>query len=76
MIENVEGFDWDAGNAGKCEKHGLTVAVIEEVFPASCIFSMTVSTQNMKIDSSPSAERLTVEESLLGLPFDPERQDF
>jgi len=32
MIDNVEGFDWDSGNTGKCEKHGLTVAVIEEVF--------------------------------------------
>lgn len=32
MIENVEGFDWDAGNVGKCEKHGVAVSDIEDVF--------------------------------------------
>jgi len=32
MIENVEGFDWDAGNVDKCEKHGVSVASIEEFF--------------------------------------------
>jgi len=32
MIENVEGFDWDAGNVGKCEKHGVAIAEIEDVF--------------------------------------------
>ena len=32
MIENIDGFDWDAGNAGKCEKHGVAIADIEDVF--------------------------------------------
>ena len=32
MIENVEGFDWDAGDVGKCEKHGVAIAEIEDVF--------------------------------------------
>jgi len=28
----VAGFDWDAGNRGKCRKHGLTPSEIEELF--------------------------------------------
>jgi uncharacterized protein len=27
-------FDWDDGNRAKCEKHGLTVALIEAFFRA------------------------------------------
>jgi|ERR1700722_975478 len=26
------GFDWDAGNREKCEKHGVSVAEIEDLF--------------------------------------------
>ncbi|MBP9664131.1 MAG: BrnT family toxin [Pyrinomonadaceae bacterium] len=32
MIKNVEGFDWDAGNIDKCEKHGVAIADLEEMF--------------------------------------------
>lgn len=34
MIDSgrFEGFDWDAGNARKNEKHGVTMAEIEQVF--------------------------------------------
>ena len=28
----ANGFDWDKGNRKKCEKHGLSVAVIESLF--------------------------------------------
>lgn len=28
----VDGFDWDAGNLAKCQKHGVPVAVIEALF--------------------------------------------
>lgn len=28
----IEGFDWDAGNLTKCQKHGLSVPVIEALF--------------------------------------------
>lgn len=28
----VAGFDWDEGNAAKCEKHGVTRTEIEELF--------------------------------------------
>jgi hypothetical protein len=28
----VTGFDWDAGNREKCQKHGVSLAVIEAMF--------------------------------------------
>jgi uncharacterized DUF497 family protein len=28
----ADGFDWDRGNKAKCQKHGLSVADIEELF--------------------------------------------
>lgn len=28
----VAGFDWDEGNRGKCQKHGVTIEEIESVF--------------------------------------------
>jgi uncharacterized protein len=31
MAMAADGFDWDAGNRDKCQKHGLTVADIEHV---------------------------------------------
>jgi uncharacterized protein len=27
-----DGFDWDSGNTHKCQKHGVSVAQIEELF--------------------------------------------
>jgi uncharacterized DUF497 family protein len=32
MYGNVAGFDWDAGNRAKCEKHGVSVMEIEQLF--------------------------------------------
>jgi uncharacterized DUF497 family protein len=32
MTLHVNGFDWDQGNRAKCEKHGLSVATIEDLF--------------------------------------------
>ncbi len=32
MNLRANGFDWDRGNRSKCEKHGLSVAVIEDMF--------------------------------------------
>ena len=32
MTLQVNGFDWDKGNRAKCEKHGLSTAVIESLF--------------------------------------------
>ncbi len=32
MLETVAGFDWDAGNLRKCQKHGVSVAEIEGLF--------------------------------------------
>jgi len=31
MDGTIDGFDWDAGNLAKCQKHGLSVAEIEYV---------------------------------------------
>ncbi len=31
-IENVAGFEWDNGNTGHCQKHGVTLGEIEELF--------------------------------------------
>ena len=32
MILEANGFDWDRGNRAKCEKHGLSIAAIENLF--------------------------------------------
>ena len=32
MNLQTNGFDWDRGNRSKCEKHGLSAAVIEDIF--------------------------------------------
>lgn len=33
-IQNIEvvGFDWDSGNSGKCQKHGMPLVEIEQIF--------------------------------------------
>ena len=32
IIDHYDGFDWDLGNRGKCQKHGLSFAAIEDLF--------------------------------------------
>ena len=32
IILQVSGFDWDAGNQTKCQKHGVSIAEIEALF--------------------------------------------
>jgi uncharacterized protein len=32
MAIEVDGFDWDAGNRTKCQKHGVSIAEIESLF--------------------------------------------
>lgn len=32
MDIEIDGFDWDEGNRRKCQKHGVSVAEIEELF--------------------------------------------
>lgn len=34
-IEKITGFDWDHGNSEHCQKHGLTLQEIEQVFSNS-----------------------------------------
>ncbi len=35
MDLRVSGFDWDEGNRGKCQRHGLSIAQIEALFADS-----------------------------------------
>ena len=37
MDVKVAGFDWDAGNRAKCQKHGVSVAEIEGLFSRSLL---------------------------------------
>jgi uncharacterized DUF497 family protein len=32
MNVKIAGFDWDAGNRAKCQKHGVSVAEVENLF--------------------------------------------
>jgi uncharacterized protein len=32
MILQFDGFDWDRGNRAKCQKHGLSIVLIESLF--------------------------------------------
>jgi uncharacterized DUF497 family protein len=32
MTLQAHGFDWNKGNRAKCEKHGLSISVIESLF--------------------------------------------
>ena len=34
MAEPIAGFDWDAGNRAKCQKHGVSLGEIEHLFDA------------------------------------------
>jgi uncharacterized DUF497 family protein len=35
MNWQVSGFDWDRGNRGKCQKHGVSILEIEDLFTHS-----------------------------------------
>lgn len=37
MNADIAGFDWDAGNRAKCQKHGVSVAEIEGLFSRSLL---------------------------------------
>jgi uncharacterized DUF497 family protein len=39
MALHANGFDWDKGNRVKCEKHGLSVLAIEDLFTRPWAFS-------------------------------------
>jgi uncharacterized protein len=38
-----DGFDWDSGNRGKCQKHGVSLAEIERLFERTAIVGPDVS---------------------------------
>jgi uncharacterized DUF497 family protein len=37
MAETLAGFDWDAGNRAKCQKHGVSAADIEALFSSALL---------------------------------------
>jgi uncharacterized protein len=32
MVQEVSGYDWDSGNYEKCQKHGVSIEEIEQLF--------------------------------------------
>ena len=50
-----EGFNWDTGNTGKCQKHGLTQEGIEQFF------------QQKKIYVAPDIKHSIIEERFLAI---------
>lgn len=46
MILQFDSFDWDRGNRAKCQKHGLSIALIESLFDrAVAIVSSAVDSE-------------------------------
>ncbi len=37
------GFDWDVGNLAKCQKHGVSIGEIEEIFRGDSLVAPDVS---------------------------------
>jgi uncharacterized DUF497 family protein len=50
MVLQVDGFDWDRGNTSKCQKHGLSITLIESLFdrPLAIIPSATDSQEERR----------------------------
>ena len=44
MASVVDGFDWDAGNRAKCQKHGVSVAAIEGMFSDRSLYCLILNT--------------------------------
>ncbi len=58
MTLQANGFDWEGSNRAKCEKHGLSIAVIESLLRARWPFSRTRPTRSGRTVFAPSAERI------------------
>jgi uncharacterized DUF497 family protein len=43
MFLQFQGFDWDRGNRAKCQKHGLSIALIEGLFTRPLAIVPTVA---------------------------------
>lgn len=37
MLDLFHGFNWDAGNRAKCQKHGVSVEEVEELFSGTSL---------------------------------------
>ena len=40
MEASFEGFDWDAGNTGKCQSHGVSIREIESALASNTLVIM------------------------------------
>ncbi len=38
MLEDIAGFEWGDGSRDKCQKHGVSIEDIEELFESEDIF--------------------------------------
>ncbi len=56
MIELIDGFDWDDANIGKCQKHGISVQMIEAFSGVICGYIPISHIRIRKKDLSRSAE--------------------
>lgn len=47
VVGDIAGFDWDAGNQGKCQKHGVSLQSVESAFRgAMAVFPDLAHSQN------------------------------
>lgn len=47
LVGDITGFDWDAGNRSKCQKHGVSLKAIESAFHgAMAVFPDPAHSQN------------------------------
>ena len=37
MINKISGFQWDKGNKAKCQKHGVSLEIVERIFSTGVI---------------------------------------
>ncbi len=67
-FDKIEGFDWDAGNARKNEKHGVTQSEAEQVFFNEPLF-ITTDEEHSQSEHRYRASGKTSNERLLTVIF-------
>ena len=63
----IDGFDWDQGNIGKCQKHGVLVEEIESLFAGPTV--ILPDDKNSKIERRFRAIGKTVERRTVFVVF-------
>ncbi len=61
----VSGFDWDEGNRGKCQRHGLTLEEIEDLFRSRPLVAPDIAhsmreTRHLAIGRTPQGRAIFV----------------